>query len=197
MTTAVLYGASAGALHAVTGPDHVLSLGPVALTRPSRSFRVGLVWGAGHSLGTLLLALPLLWFSRFVHLPALASVSDRLAGLALMAMATFSLWQARRGGHAHGGTSTEKRNPLLVGTIHGATGAGGLLLVVPMLLEAELPQAVAFLAAFSLGSSLAMACLTASIGTLGKKLGGTLVARAQRWLGFGSLAVGGAWLLGY
>jgi hypothetical protein len=45
VTTALLYGASSGALHAVTGPDHLLALGPVVLKRPNRSFAVGLSWG--------------------------------------------------------------------------------------------------------------------------------------------------------
>src|SRR5690349_635269 len=96
MTSAVLYGVSTGALHAISGPDHVLSLGPVALTRPSRSFRIGLTWGVGHSFGTLMLALPLLFGARFVHLPTLAGFGDRLAGFALMAMAAWSLWSERR-----------------------------------------------------------------------------------------------------
>lgn len=47
MTAAILYGAGSGALYAVTGPDHVLSLGPVALRRKRGSFRVGLAWGVG------------------------------------------------------------------------------------------------------------------------------------------------------
>jgi len=193
MATALLYGASSGALHAVTGPDHVLSLGPVALKRPGRSFQVGLTWGVGHPLGTLLLALPLLLSSRLVHLPTLAGLGDRLAGLALLAMASWSLWSARR--HS-ARAAADTRSPFLVGTLHGATGAGGLLLVVPMLLGAELSHALAFLLTFSLGSSLAMACLTAAIGKLGSKLGHALIGKAQLWLGVGSILVGATWLLG-
>jgi hypothetical protein len=123
-----------------------------------------------------------------------AGLGDRLAGLALLAMASWSLWSARR--HS-ARASADTRSPLLVGTLHGATGAGGLLLVVPMLLSAELSHALAFLLAFSVGSSLAMACLTAGIGKLGSKLGQALVGKAQLWLGAGSILVGTAWLLGF
>jgi hypothetical protein len=194
MTSAVLYGASSGALHAISGPDHVLSLGPLALNRPHRSFRVGLTWGAGHSFGTLLLALPVLLGARFVHLPTLAGFGDRLAGFALIAMAAWSLWSA----HSEVATGpADARSPLLVGAIHGATGAGGLLLVVPMLLTAQLAHALAFLLAFSFGSSLAMGCLTAGIGKLGGKLGHAFIAKARHWLAAGSIAVGSAWLLGF
>ncbi|HWA76620.1 MAG TPA: hypothetical protein VG937_30005 [Polyangiaceae bacterium] len=194
MATAVLYGASSGALHAIAGPDHVLSLGPVVLTRPHGAFRVGLTWGAGHSIGTLLLAVPLLLGTRFVHLPTLVGFGDRLAGFALIAMAVWSLWSARRQGAV---AAADARNPLLVGTIHGATGAGGLLLVVPMLLTAQVSHGLAFLFAFSVGSSLAMACLTAGIGKLGRKLGHPLIVKAQHCLAAGSIALGTAWLLGF
>ena len=79
MTLALLYGASSGALHAVSGPDHLLSLGPAALAAPRGSFRVGLVWGLGHALGTLVLSVPLLVLAELVPLEAFASVSERLA----------------------------------------------------------------------------------------------------------------------
>lgn len=194
MATALFYGASSGALHAVTGPDHVLSLGPVVLTEPRRSFRVGLTWGVGHSLGTLLLALPLTLSSQLVHLPTLAGLGDRLAGFALLAMASWSLWSARRS-RTH--AAMDARSPLWVGALHGATGAGSLFLVVPMLLTAQLSHALAFLLAFSAGSSLAMACLTTGLGKLGSKLGHGLIAKAQRWLAVGSIAVGAAWLVGF
>src|SRR5690606_31481365 len=95
MTSAVLLGASSGALHAVTGPDHVLSLGPLMLGRPPAPWRIGLSWGAGHALGTLLLALPVVWFTQSVHLPWLAALGDRLAGLALIATAAWSFFHGR------------------------------------------------------------------------------------------------------
>jgi hypothetical protein len=71
MTSTVLFGASSGALHAVTGPDHVLSLGPIVLGSRRSPWRVGLCWGLGHAVGTLLLSLPFLWLSHAVQLPLL------------------------------------------------------------------------------------------------------------------------------
>ena len=101
MTVALLYGAGSGALHAVTGPDHVLCLSPAALERPKASWRIGVTWGVGHALGTLLLAVPLLALAHVVHVPALAAWGEHLAGAALLATALMTLrslgTQAARG----------------------------------------------------------------------------------------------------
>ena len=121
MTGAMLFGASSGALHAVTGPDHVLSLGPLVLEGRGSPWRIGLRWGLGHAIGTLLLALPVLWLTQAVHLPWLAAVGDKLAGLALMGTAAWSFYQAR--GHAAAGGQRFGGSALLVGLVHGLTGA--------------------------------------------------------------------------
>jgi len=128
-----------------------------------------------------------------MHLPTLAGYSDRLAGLALLLLAGWSLWSARR----HHAIESDTRNPVWVGAIHGATGAGGLLMVVPMVLTARPALAIAFLMAFSVGSSIAMACLTACLGKLGSKLNSKFVAKAQLGLATCAMFVGSAWLLGY
>ena len=85
MTAAVLYGASSGVVHAMTGPDHVLSLGPVALQHSRAGFRIGALWGLGHAAGTFALALPMLLLTHAVEFDALAGLGDRLAGAALLA----------------------------------------------------------------------------------------------------------------
>src|SRR5688572_8215922 len=76
MAIALLSGAGSGALHAITGPDHLLSLGPAALRSPHTARRIGLYWGIGHALGTLLLSLPLLFLMQAAHVAALAASSD-------------------------------------------------------------------------------------------------------------------------
>lgn len=193
MATAVLFGAGSGALHAVTGPDHVLSLGPVALGQARAPWRIGLSWGVGHALGTLALALPLLLLSSFVHLPSIAAWGDRLAGAALILTASWSWLNLRHGG-AH--THDASRRPLAVGLVHGLSGAGSLLLVFPVLVSSSTPRGVAFLSAFAVGSTVAMAALTWAISKLGSKLRGSALARLQPLLSLCSIALGMAWLAG-
>lgn len=187
MTAALLYGAGSGALHAVTGPDHVLCLSPAALEQPKASWRIGLTWGAGHAIGTLLLAVPLLALSHVVHLPSLASWGERLAGAALLATALLTL-RALRSDRAQ--ETARLRSTLAVGLVHGATGAGSLVLLLPVIVTGSLERALSFLAAFALGSTLAMAGLTSAIAKLGQRLDARTVTRAQHLLALTALALG-------
>jgi nickel/cobalt transporter (NicO) family protein len=193
MTVALLSGATSGALHAVTGPDHLLSLGPAVLRAPQRARRIGLLWGAGHALGTLLLALPLLLLAELVELSFLANAGNRLAGVALLVTAAWS-WRGARAP-----TSTDDgaaRSPLWVGLVHGLTGASALLLVLPSAIGGGAFRAATYLVAFAIGSMLAMAALTQAIGRVGGALEPRWVRAAQRTLLLGAVLLGSVWLLG-
>lgn len=193
MTMAVLFGAGSGALHAVTGPDHVLSLGPVALGQPRSSWRIGLEWGVGHALGTLLLAVPLLLLATSLHLPRIAAWGDRLAGAALIGTAAWSWFNLRRRAHA---ALEGSQRPLFMGLIHGVCGAGTLVLVLPVLISSSLPRGLSFLAAFAIGSTVSMAALTWAISKLGGKLQHRSIARIQPAIALASIGLGTAWLIG-
>jgi hypothetical protein len=197
VTLAALYGAGSGILHAVTGPDHVLSLGPTALLHPGRSFRIGMRWGAGHALGTLLLSIPLLFLARAVELAVFASLGERLSGLALLLM---GLWSLRAQGRPSSAGSkrrdarAERRDPLLIGLVHGIGGAGSLLLLLPVLVSGSVEKTLLFLIAFALGSTLAMAALTAVFAKIGFKLEKSLISRAQVVMAGISIVLGSVWL---
>jgi hypothetical protein len=183
----------AGALHAVTGPDHVLSLGPAALSAPKRSFAIGLRWGAGHALGTLLVSIPLLFALHLVELEALATLGDRLSALALFAMGA---WSYRvLGSSPRFENADARRGPLVIGLIHGLAGAGSLMLVLPVLVSGSLAKTVLFLCAFGLGSTLAMAGFTSVLAKLGGKIARSVLARTQRGLAALSMAVGAILLI--
>ncbi len=193
MTIALLSGASSGALHAVTGPDHLLSLGPVALRSPRNAGRIGLTWGLGHAVGTLLLSLPLLLAAQLAHVALLAAYSSRLAGLALLGTAAWS-WRSVRRNRLAG--VEEARSPLWVGLVHGATGAGALVLLLPNVLSGSLARSVAYLLAFALGSTLVMGLVTRLIGRFGATLSAVAIARVQRLLLGGAASLGVAWVAG-
>lgn len=197
MTVAILSGASSGAIHAVTGPDHLLSLGPAALSSPRAAGRIGLVWGAGHALGTLLLSFPLLMLAQLVHLSSLAAVSTRLAGLALLASAAWS-WHSSRAPRAPASGSSvtaDARSPFWIGLVHGVTGAGPLLMLLPNTLGASLLRSSLYLSAFAVGSTLAMATLTRTIGQLGHALKANTLRRVEHTLLLGAAGLGSVWLI--
>src|SRR5688572_11920511 len=187
MALAILYGAGSGALHAVTGPDHVLSLGPAALAQPRGSWRIGFHWGIGHALGTLLLALPALLLARLLHLEALASIGDRLSGAVLCVTAALACWSLHRGVPQ---ARAEQRSSLLVGLLHGMTGAGSLVLVLPVLVAGSALRSTLFLTAFAVGSTLAMALFTWAIAHLAGALENRVIERARRTLIVASFALG-------
>jgi len=193
MTAAVLYGVGAGALHAVTGPDHVLSLGPIAI-RASRAWQVGLRWGLGHAVGTLLLAVPLLVTAHAFDLADLAAWGERLAGLALLAMAASSAWHLRRA-HVATSAAADPGRTFTVGFVHGVSGGASLLLALPMVLGASVSTSAAYLVAFAVGSTIAMAFLTAGLAKWGARLSSTTHQRLQWSLVAMSAGLGGFWLL--
>ena len=195
MTLAALIGAGSGAMHAVTGPDHVLSLGPAALRRKRAPWGLGLTWGVGHALGTLLLALPALLLARSAYLSHVAAMSDRIAGVALLLMA---IWSARHLRAASGvaGVEASGRSPLLVGFVHGVTGAAALVLMLPVLASGSLPVTLAYLCGFAVGSTLAMGALTSALSLLGGRLRDRVIGIAQRTLLAGAGALGLFWIVG-
>jgi nickel/cobalt transporter (NicO) family protein len=192
MMVAALYGAGSGALHAVTGPDHLLSLGPIALRRPKAPWRIGLMWGIGHGIGTLMLGLPMLFLAQYVHLPTLAAWGDRLAGVALLATALWSALTMRKPARS----AADTRSPLWVGLVHGVTGAAALLLMLPVLLKGSPRELAIFLAMFAVGSALAMSALTEALALVGAQLGARTVKRTQLSLLAGSVVLGSVWLVG-
>lgn len=194
MTAAVLYGVGAGALHAVTGPDHVLSLGPIAV-RASRAWRVGLRWGCGHGVGTLLLALPLLATTHAFRLDTLAMWGERVAGVALLVMAASSARQLKKVATATAATSADQTRAFTVGFVHGVSGGASLMLALPVLMSSSLSTSAAYLVAFAVGSTLAMAALTAALSRWGAQLSSTTQKRLQTALVAMSAALGVYWLV--
>ena len=171
----------------------MLSLGPMAIGSRRSSWRLGARWGAGHAVGTLLLCVPVLWLAQHTRLPFLASLGDRLAGIALVATALVSFLQLRR--HPVVDGEAAGRNAVVVGFIHGLTGAASLLLVVPMLAGGSLPASLVFLLAFAAGSTAGMAVLTSVLARLGTRLD-PIRARSARYVACAaSAALGLFWLV--
>ena len=57
MLLSILTGFAAGAVHVVSGADHLVAMAPSSVHQPGLALRRGLTWGLGHSAGVVLLAL--------------------------------------------------------------------------------------------------------------------------------------------
>jgi hypothetical protein len=189
--TAAIAGLGLGALHAVTGPDHVLSLAPAAVARRGAAWRPGLSWGAGHALGTAAWLAVAALAAALVEAPRLEGLADRVAGIALALTGAAALGRSWRTRAPRPGGS-DARPAFWLGALHGLTGAAGVLILLPAV-AAGGPERVLWLLGFSAGSTAAMAGLTAALASLGGRLPATFVRWTPRIAGTASIALGIAW----
>jgi hypothetical protein len=194
MGLVALAGFGSGALHALAGPDHLLSLAPLSVGRRRGAWRVGLLWGIGHGLGTLAAAAVLIVALSAVDLHGIELWAERVAALALLVMGVVGLKRRPFSG-AHG---AETRGVLAVGLVHGLTGAAALLLLLPGTVSSSTAERVLYLGGFSIGSTLAMAGLTAGLATFSRSraVSATLMARVPRAASALSIVLGGSWMVG-
>ncbi len=192
MALAIISGLGSGALHAVTGPDHVLSLAPLAIGQRRTAFRLGLVWGVGHALGTVLLVTLLALIAAHSELGHISAWSQRISGAALVSMGLWSFYLARRSGRSSDRTGPEqKRSVLTIGLVHGLTGAAALLLLLPAVFSSGHLVRLLYLGGFTLGSTLAMGGLTWLVARAATRaLRGSVVNRAQKIAALASVAFG-------
>lgn len=194
MPLIALAGVGSGALHALVGPDHLLSLAPLSLGRQRGAWRVGLLWGIGHGMGTLVAAGVLMLVLSAVHLEWVDLWAERLAGLALLGMGVWGLKRRIVPG-SEGGAP---RGVVAVGLVHGLTGASALLLLLPVTVSGTGLEQALFLGGFSVGSTLAMSGLTASIAAFSRvrRVPASVATHVPRVASVFSIFLGGAWMAG-
>jgi hypothetical protein len=204
-------GAFAGIVHVLSGPDHLAAVAPLvpgvryqgsgfSEVAGSR-WHVGLIWGLGHTSGVLLIGLLLIAFRSALPLEAISAYSERLVGIALVALGIWAALRARdfhRHGdrpHAHPGG----RASFAMGALHGLAGSSHLFGVLPALALPTEWAALAYLGGFGLGAVAAMTAFAAIVGALAVRTG----RRSTRHFGtmlyacsFSAFVVGGFWLIG-
>jgi hypothetical protein len=194
--TAALAGLGTGALHALSGPDHLLGVAPHALACRRAAWRVGLAWGVGHGAGTAAVSAALLALASLLDLSRVERWAERGAGAALIAVGLLALVALRRGrpGAVPRTSRPRLRVPLAVGVVHGALGAAAL---VPVVLGASSPGLARglFLAGFWAGGAAAMAVLTSWLAMVARspRLAAVLPG-VPRVAAAASIAAGLAWL---
>ncbi|ABX09274.1 marine cyanobacterial conserved hypothetical protein [Prochlorococcus marinus str. MIT 9211] len=184
----VFAGFLAGAVHVVGGVDHIVAMAPNAFKSPKLALRDGLAWGLGHSTGILFLLGLAILLKDLVHIQRMSSFAEFSVGVVLLVGGTVAIKTSfglkihthlhnhgeghnhqhfhlhfrgakKHAQHSHASTS--------LGVLHGLAGASHLFAVIPAL---ALPPigAVAYMAAYLLGSIVAMGAmlLAMSLATL-------------------------------
>ena len=177
LTTAVILGAA----HSLA-PDHLAAVGVFVSRRPQwrRALTIGARWGVGHSVVILVVGGALVltgW--RFPD--QFASSVERLVGVTLVGLGVLALVRAFRvhghrhehdgvpHWHLHSHRRSEQHDhmhhaALGMGMLHGLAGTGALVIALPLAAAESALVALAYLVAFGMGTTVAMATFGAVAG---------------------------------
>ena len=222
MLLAFLAGTLAGAVHVVSGPDHLVAVIPFSIRGQGRAWRVGLSWGIGHTLGVAAIGALALLLRGALPLEAISARSEQLVGVVLVLI---GLWTVRsalrhrvhahphdhdgvphvhfhihRGPQAHDATHAHDHDhaPLGVGALHGLAGSAHLVGVLPALALPTTASAVSYLAGYGAGTIGAMTVFAHLVGRMSGRLSGhgpEAVRHLMMGAGVLAVAVGVVWLV--
>lgn len=203
---AALTGLVAGLIHALSGPDHLAAVAPLAADRRGRSWFIGMEWGFGHSLGLFTLCMLALLFRESIDIDSITLYSEKLVGVLLVAVGLWGFGRTmgkteRSSGWAEYNKETPPGFALGIGAIHGcAGGAHFLAIALALSLPGAFP-AFAYVLFFGLGAMLAMTGFTALIGAYARAAStrdGFSFSDRYRWMlrasSFAAISVGLIWL---
>lgn len=214
-----LTGALAGFFHVLSGPDHLAAVTPLAIADRERGWFAGGTWGLGHASGVVVIAVvAVLLRGLLPPVEVISAWGERIVGVALIAIGFWALrrsmhvapgphrhddgtahahlhvqagpaW-ARRLGHAHAS--------FYMGILHGVAGSSHFFGVLPALALPTRGAALAYIAAFGIGTVVAMTAYAAVIGVVGSR--SSQSARVQRVMmraaALLAVVVGSWWLVG-
>ncbi len=186
---ALLSGVLAGALHTLSGPDHLAAVLPLAAHAPSKGRTYGALWGLGHGGGMLLWLLLGLSFRSAVPLERISGWAELLVGFSLVFVGGWTMRERTRG---HGRANTD-RAAFGLGALHGTAGAGHLFAVLP-LLGLSVPGGFLYCLGFVAAGVIAMAGAGLFIGHVTRQP--RFASHARPVCALITLAVGCAWIAG-
>ncbi len=219
LLTLFMAGLAAGSLHVVYGPDHLAATAPLGVSGSRSSWRIGALWGLGHSAGVLLLAGAALVLRDRFDLAFVSPWSERLVGVALIGL---GLWGLRRSlspwlhahVHRHGdlehvhihfhrpveGDHAAVRHghrhaSFWIGSLHGVAGGSHLLGILPTLALPTTLGAASYLGGYGVGTIGGMALFTALISRAVHRRSPAVGRAFLATCSTGAVTVGMFWLL--
>eukprot|EP00324_Dicrateria_rotunda_P007963 CAMPEP_0206173078 /NCGR_PEP_ID=MMETSP1474-20131121/47701_1 /ASSEMBLY_ACC=CAM_ASM_001110 /TAXON_ID=97495 /ORGANISM="Imantonia sp., Strain RCC918" /LENGTH=262 /DNA_ID=CAMNT_0053581651 /DNA_START=223 /DNA_END=1011 /DNA_ORIENTATION=+ len=191
LIAAALGGTFAGGLHAVTGPDHLAALLPLCIGRRwCAAMHTGAYWGLGHGIGAALVGALAYFVRGALNLDVLCTYMEAAVGLSIIIIGWNGVGEAREWRTEHEGPTQVAAqhnlevalaqpavetvgvgSTLLTGILHGCSGSGHLLGVLPALAMPSWSCASTYLVSFGLGTMLAMSLFTALVGEASVQMG--------------------------
>ena len=84
-------GLTAAAAHVLSGPDHLAAVTPLAIESRRKAWGIGLAWGAGHTLGILLIGILFLLFRDVIPVERISEHSELLVGIVLILIGAWAI----------------------------------------------------------------------------------------------------------
>ncbi len=214
MLVSVLTGFAAGAVHVVSGADHMVAMAPSAIQKPRVALRDGFAWGVGHSAGVLILSLLGIFAKDLINIKLMSSYAEFLVGISLLIVGLLAIKTSLRVNihmhqHIHGeetphkhfhfhslGTKIHRNHSHAatgLGILHGFAGASHLVAIIPAL-ALPLVGALVYLFAYLLGSVIAMGFVVLGISFAANKANKMFYPFLMRSIGGLSIGIGIFWL---
>ncbi len=218
----VITGALAGFFHVLSGPDHLAAVAPFAVSDRGRGWLAGWTWGLGHASGVVVVAvLAILLRDLLPPIETISAWSERIVGGALIAV---GLWALRRSllitpaTHAHGATTGgavahghlhvqagpawlrrlgHVHASFCLGVLHGVAGSSHFFGVLPALALPTRGAALGYIAAFGVGTVVAMTAFAAAAGVAGTRTRHSAAAHRLMMItaALVAIVVGGIWIV--
>lgn len=199
LLAATIGGTFAGGLHAVTGPDHLAALLPQCMGRRwFNAMCTGAYWGLGHGIGAALVGALAFAVRGALNLDALSGYMEAAVGLSIIIIGLNGVRESREWATEHEeeeqAWAVPSREPsdswssslkvglseapnilsvwatLGTGILHGCSGSGHLLGVMPALAMPSWIVASTYLISFGFGTMFAMSIFTALVGELSTQM---------------------------
>ena len=214
MLISILTGFAAGAVHVVSGADHMVAMAPSALRKPQIALIDGFAWGVGHSAGVLILSIIGILAKDLINIELMSSYAEFLVGISLLIVGFLAIRTSLRVNihmhqHMHGEEMPHKHFHFHsfgkklhrththaatgLGILHGFAGASHLVAIIPAL-ALPLIGALSYLFAYLLGSVFAMGCVVLGISFAANKANKMFYPFLMRSIGALSIVIGIFWL---
>src|SRR5688572_2532325 len=212
----LITGALAGVVHVLSGPDHLAAVTPMAVDARERGWLSGWTWGLGHASVVVVVAvLAVVLRDVLPPVDAISAWSERIVGVALIAVGLWALRRSTRIGaaaHAHGALSHRHLHvqagpswlrrlghahaSFCLGILHGVAGSSHFFGVLPALALPSLSASLIYIAAFGAGTVMAMTAFAAAVGTASVRLPNNVLPQRAMMVAAATLAitVGSIWI---
>jgi len=214
MQVVILTGLIAGFIHVVSGADHLIAMAPSSITGPKQAIRNSYSWSLGHSSGVIILAVLAIFIKDIASINKFSHFAEFLVGISLLVVGVYAIknyFNLRIHSHSH-----EHKNGIAhehmhfhsknlkrynnhshaltgLGLLHGFAGGAHLLAILPAL-ALPLPNALAYLIAYLIGSFISMNLFTCLISFTTLNAGHNFAKRLIAFAGGLSFSMGLFWI---